>query len=428
VNFEIKKSKFLKDIVIILGISLGVLVGSEGILRIVFPEKVMDSNIFESIAYEFNEDFLIALRPNITKEFIRQKENGGYITRWKTNNDSFRGSNLKDKPRYRVIVYGDSNIQARFSGSTRTFPGQLAHYLNESGIPDVEVINAGVVGFGPDQSLIRFAKEADKYRPNLVIFHIFADNDFGDIIRNRLFNLDTNGNLIGTNYKKTIDAHLLASERRKQKMFMSQLLIVRATKKIISSFAKGNSNEETKDMNKEKKVLSEQSKEKKVQQLQEDVKAEYLVYKETKPKHYSHFGDHYDIDVALHPDQQSSKTKIRLMTEVLKEANNLARVKGINFLVLIQPSVIDLTKDNAVLNYEFLQRYPNYKRTNLTDAVEGICVLHGIHSINLFNVFMENSPEDLFFRARDDHWNDQGQKLSAIETARYIAHHSMIEK
>lgn len=411
------------DSIIILGISLAILIVSEMILRIVFPEKkVNNPNIFAPLPYQFNENYLISLKPNAKSEFVRSEENGGYITRWKTNNNSFRGAALKDNPRFRVIVYGDSNIQAIFSGITMTFPSQLANYLKRSGMPDVEVINAGVIGSGPDQSLIRFAKEVDEYRPNLVIFHIFADNDFGDIIKNRLFGLDVNGNLIRTDYKITVDKYLLASEHRRRKMVISSLLIVRAAKSIVHFLTQGNSSEEM-----TKKNMKRRSKEDLIDSLQKKVDAEYLVYKESKPRQFSHFGDHYDIDIALNPDQESSKTKIRLMEEVLKEANNVARMKGIKFLVLIQPSAIDLTKDNVALSYEYLQKYPKYKKTNLTDAVDRICVSHNINSINLFKVFMENDPEDLFFRG-DDHWNDQGQRLAAKETALYIIHHSMLEK
>lgn len=420
-----RKNTLLMDSIIILGISFAIFGISELILRMVFPEKqIKDSNTLESVAYEFNDNYLISLKPNVAKDFVRTEENGGYITRWKTNSNSFRGLELKDNPNHRIIVYGDSNIQAEFSGTALTYPGQLAHYLNKNGMSDVEVLNAGVVGFGPDQSLIRFAKEVDTYKPNLVIFHIFADNDFGDIIRNRLFSLDANGNLMRVDHKKTVDAHLSVSERRKFKTFISQLLTVRALKKAIRSLTKGNSSEELNDANETKGALNNETTFDLFQKL---VEAEYLVYKESGPRKFSHFEDHYDIDIALNPEQESSKTKIRLMEEILKEANKMARMKGINFLVLIQPSAIDLTKDNYPLSYEYLQKYPNYKRTNLTNAVEGMCVLHNIKSINLFNVFMENGPEDLFFKGIDGHWTDQGQQLAAKETALYIIHHSMID-
>jgi len=41
------------------------------------------------------------------------------------------------------------------------------------------------------------------------------------------------------------------------------------------------------------------------------------------------------------------------MEDVLKEASNVARKKNIKFLVLIQPSVIDLTVDNFQIGYKY---------------------------------------------------------------------------
>ena len=92
-RLKMTKNTFLRDSIIILGISLAALGISELVLRMVFPEKIINnSNMLESVAYEFNDDYLISLKPNIAKDFTRTEENGGYITRWKTNNNSFRGS------------------------------------------------------------------------------------------------------------------------------------------------------------------------------------------------------------------------------------------------------------------------------------------------------------------------------------------------
>jgi hypothetical protein len=97
------------------------------------------------------------------------------------------------------------------------------------------------------------------------------------------------------------------------------------------------------------------------------------------------------------------------------------RVKrGEWFLVLIQPAVIDMTRDNSLLSYEYLKKYPYYKRTNLTDTVENICIENEIPSVNLFTTFEENTPDNLFFKGENNHWNDRGQDLAAQETARYF--------
>ena len=95
----------------------------------------------------------------------------------------------------------------------------------------------------------------------MIIFHIFADNDFGDIIRNRLVSLDVNGNLTRTDYKTTPDAQLLVSQRRKQKTFISQLLVLRALKKAVSLLVKVKSSGELNGTNNQSGMPSKQSKE-----------------------------------------------------------------------------------------------------------------------------------------------------------------------
>jgi len=394
------RNKALRDPIIIAAISLGLLVVSETILRIVFPERIATRPA--SGAYEFNEDYLISLAPNIQKTFVRAEHDGGDTIQWKTNNDGFRGDPLRNNPQVRIMVYGDSNVQARFSKTENTFAYKVGEYLKHKGIKGIEVVNAGTLGFGPDQSLIRFEKDLDIYKPDLVIFHVFADNDFGDIVRNRLFELDANGDLVETEYERTVDQALVPDDVRS---LISKLLIVRATQELVRLMT-GSA-----DIDKKEETYNT---------LQSATNREYSVYKESQPREFSHFADHYDIDVALDPDAESSKTKIGLMEAILRRSNIISASKGVEFLVVIQPSVMDLTRHNAVLNYEYLQKKSSkYRRTNLTDALENICIGNNIHFVNLFDVFMRNDPDTLFF-LDDDHWTDQGQDIAAKETVSFI--------
>jgi len=358
------------------------------------------------VAYEFNEDYLISLVPNIQKTFVRAGHNGGDTIQWETNNDRFRGDQLRNNPQVRIMVYGDSNVQARFSKTENTFAYKLGGYLKHTGIKGIEVVNAGIVGFGPDQSLIRFEKEADIYKPDLVIFVIFADNDFGDIVRNRLVELDANGNLVETEYERTANQDQVQDDVRS---LIRELLIVRATQKLVRLITGIDQREEI------------------YNSLQTVTDREYSVYRESQPREFSHFADHYDIDVAVDPDAESSKTKIGLMEAVLRRSNIISASKGVEFLVVIQPSLLDLTRHNTALNYEYLQKKSSkYRRTNLTDAVENICLRNNIHFINLFDVFMRNNPDTLF-SLDDDHWDDQGQDIAAKETASFITSQKMLE-
>ena len=164
----------------------------------------------------------MGLKRGVSKTFERRPANGGDTVHWQTNDASFRGRELRSNPGTRVIVYGDSNIQARFSHLDQSFPQRLERHLQASSGGDVEVINAGVVGFGPDQCLIRLSSDIDEHDPDVVVFHVFADNDFGDVVRNRLFELDANGALVRTNQRATLD----------QTLESSRLLITRAARKI----------------------------------------------------------------------------------------------------------------------------------------------------------------------------------------------------
>jgi hypothetical protein len=358
------------------------------------------------LAYEFNEDYLVALKPNIEKTLTRE-ESGAYTIYWKTNKDSFRGNELKVKPQTRIIVYGDSSIEARYSKLENTYVQKLENYLQESGIKGIEAVNAGVVGFGPDQSLIRFAKEVDIYNPDIVIFSITTHNDFGDIIRNRLFELDSNGNLIDSGHKKTVDPLLI--ENKDSLGIGSSLQIMKVVRNIKRYITRQDAVERK----------ANDSAESLIQQCYSAMEQEYSVYKQSKPRCFSIFGDYYDLDIALSLDADSSKTKIKLMEGIIKKAKNIADKKGIGFVVLILPSVIDLT-ENFDFSYKHLEKYPGYRRTNLTNAVKNICISNRIHFINLFDIFSKNNPEDLFFKGRNDHWNDQGQEIAAKETALYI--------
>lgn len=78
---------------------------------------------------------------------------------------------------YRILLLGDSFVEAMQVELEETFGQQLARILNEKGYR-VEVINAGVGGWGTDQELLWLRHEGYKYRPDLIILAIYPRNDF----------------------------------------------------------------------------------------------------------------------------------------------------------------------------------------------------------------------------------------------------------
>ncbi|NNE07002.1 MAG: hypothetical protein HKN20_00440 [Gemmatimonadetes bacterium] len=414
--------KMIADGVTSVAVAFLVFFLTESALRILYPEKVLEIATrrlhVQDLAYEYNPEYLVDLKPGISKTFAQAGADGVRRVHWNSNRDGFRGSELQSRPETRVMVYGDSNIQARFSPVARSFAGRLERYLNRDQGTAVEVVNAGVIGFGPDQSLKKFMAQVDRFRPAVVIFHVFADNDFGDIVRNRLFEIGPNGAPAETGFKPAVDPSLQGPP--------SRLLITRAARKILNRLGIG-----TIETNPSPDGLSFQNGS--AVDVAENIEtrmalsaSEFEVYTRRQRKRFSHFADHYDIDLALHPTSESALAKIALMEAILEKAAAVASSSGVEFVVLIQPSSRDMST-HLRPNYEDFGEYENYRQDLLTSTIDAICDRLGIRRINLFPVFTENDPESLFFTTENDHWSDKGQDLAARETARYLLETIMVE-
>ena len=79
---------------------------------------------------------------------------------------------------YRILVLGDSFAWGYGVEQGKNFTDRLEELLNKSVAGNlVEVINAGVSGYGSDQELLLLEREGMKYQPDLVLV-AFATNDF----------------------------------------------------------------------------------------------------------------------------------------------------------------------------------------------------------------------------------------------------------
>ena len=370
----------------------------EGTLRVIYPERIPNiKHEPEKYAYVYNPHYLAALKPNIEREYLRSHANGGCFIRWQTNSHSFRGPELREHPDLRIMVYGDSNVHAMFSILENTFAFRLESRLKTLTHRDIEVVNAGVNGFGPDQYFLRFSDEVDVYHPNIVIFVVFADNDFGDMVRNRLYDVGPTGELVETGFERTVDQELQSQPFQD---FASNLLLVVGVRKV---WAMATGQHPTK-----------------LDTFLSLNKQEYSIYARHQNRSFSVFANHFDADLALFPASPAGKTKVGLMNGVLRKAEQLADSRHVKFMVVIEPSSMDLTT-NMEPNYKTFETYPDYKRTNLSSFVERACVANRIPYINLWGPFSENNPENLYFKVDDNHWNDAGQDLASQEAAKFIA-------
>ena len=396
--------KNLKHTFIMVAVTVFFLVVLELLARWIYP--VQKPVAREDIAYEHDPVYQIRLKPYMTRQFIRQPENGGDTIRWRTNSMGFRGAELRTSD-YRIVIYGDSNVQARFSKEENTYAQQLARLLAAAWQKDVEVLNSGVLGFGPDQALLKFEQEADLLEPDLAILVLFADNDYGDLLRNRLFELDAEGDLKASEIPFEIDGALMSEEDE------SSLRLLAITRWLNARFFP--------KAKKEYACYDEWLKQEMLESMTTWEEGSWKQYQIRGPKKYRFRADYYDVDLANYPDLTSSKLKLALMSGVLRRFKESAEAKGIDFLVMILPSAIDMTESNYFISKADIRKPDGvYNPANLSVFAEGICTEEQIEFINLYHPFSKNDPGSLYFSCLDNHWNDAGQELAARETTHFL--------
>lgn len=367
------------------------LVAAEIGLRIVVGPRL-------AMIYKLDPRYVHAMIPGSSRVVTRLAANGGGSNRVEVNSRGFRGGELLPAgTRPRVVVYGDSFIAGEYSPLEKTFVQQLGAQLGAALGTPVEAVNAGVVAYGLDQVSLRMEDELDWLAPDLVIVSVFADNDFGDLIRNKLFTLAPDGALVASKFSIAP-----ALESRFWLEGHSPYLY-RAVKKLLAGLFF--------------KPLAP------VEQIEQDLADcrqewhEYAVEEDYVVR--TRMIGHYDADVSLDPESDSARFKVRLMDGVLGRIAARAREHRVPLLLMIVPSPVD-----AVEGYDLGQidarRHPAYRRTTLTDAVSTAAARLGIPTVNLMKTFQTHDASTLYFHAGDNHWNDAGQALAAQTVANAV--------
>jgi hypothetical protein len=97
--------------------------------------------------------------------------NASRLIHVRNNGDGFRDRPHGPKTKKRLAVVGDSSVWGYDVEANERFTEKL-----QSRLPDWEVLNLGVSGYGTDQELLILRKWFDRYQPDLVLL-VFSDND-----------------------------------------------------------------------------------------------------------------------------------------------------------------------------------------------------------------------------------------------------------
>ncbi len=361
-----------------------------------------------STIHQVDAEVLYRHIPSSTKTFRRSQVNGGESVLVSVNSVGFRGPEIRgSKGGRRILVYGDSFVAAEFSSDEKTFVRRLEDYLRQSSEEEIEVINAGVAGYGPDQVSLRMERELAGLNPDLVIVAICAANDFGDLIRNKLYSLDASGALEPGN--AVLSDELSRSFETASIRWISYKFILRTWRLLVYG----------RRAPKEQPELAEYQARRvkgwlgdRVREYEETVVVGDRVVRDL-------FGDYYDLDISLTPNSDSAKYKLRLMEQVLLEIVRQGQARGVPVVFVFIPADIDACNERDLVRID-RSEFPAYRRSALTDALERIAERHSLHYLSLFQIFRDNGPDGLYFRGNESHWNDQGQDLAAKRVAEYL--------
>ncbi|HEX3395881.1 MAG TPA: hypothetical protein VHS76_04205 [Steroidobacteraceae bacterium] len=332
---------------------------------------------------------------------------GGTTIRYKINSQGFRGGEIAPLGALpRVVVYGDSFIQGDFSPTHDTFTEQLRERLSATAGRNIEVVNAGVAGYGPDQELRRMEDELPVLRPNLVIVSLYAGNDFGDLLRDKLYTLSSDGSL-RDNPRVVLD-NVLARNMKRAPREPILVKIARAARNRLFG-APGDDRRSGREA-RQARVEAD---------LQQgiDEYRQYVIAGDNAV--HDLIIDPYNADVSLTPSSASARYKVAMMEQIMRRMAETAAKNNAPLLFLLIPSPIDAAATHESGEVDPV-KYPEYKRSTLTDILEQICRKNGFRVVNLFGPFWQRQADGLYLTGMDDHWNARGEAYAADLVGEYL--------
>ena len=104
---------------------------------------------------------------------------------------SFNSAGMRDREHavekpdsvFRILVLGDSFMEALQVSFDSSFPGLLGRSLEKETGKRIEVVNAGVSGWGTDDQLRYLTLYGRRWRPDLVLVAMTLHNDISDNLR-----------------------------------------------------------------------------------------------------------------------------------------------------------------------------------------------------------------------------------------------------
>lgn len=344
-----------------------------------------------SILVNYHDRHVFALVPNAATLGVDPDLDPNHKIEVKINSLGFKDREFsRQKNTTRIMVYGDSFIQGS-PNLSNTFPKKLQKALSERTGEEVQAINAGVVGYGPDQVAARMQTELDEYQPDLVVVGIFAGNDFGDNVRNRIYRVGPGGDAVWNNFT-------ISPMRKLRREIAGAFPSAQLYWSLLDRFSDSATNASA-DWG---RVIASNIAE--CDELRLHNATEVV----------SPFNDPIDMDMVLHPKSDCTLYKKRLMGAVLGEIKKEAAERNVPLLVIVIPPIYEVD-DRAYYSAEY-DAVRGHDRLFLSSAAADEAREEGIDFLSLYPYFVEeNRARPVYLE--EGHWNVHGQEYAAIIAA-----------
>ena len=304
-----------------------------------------------------------------------------------------------------VLLVGDSNIAGLFLDDTETLGAKITEQSIESE-RCIAVDTFGVSGFGPDQALFAVSDLTKNRAYDYVIFHIFADNDLGDLIRNNNF-LEGEDRLINAGY--------CFPERPLLEGFLTYKSIRKALHVVGIDFNLYGSAVASNQFDNNCVVILHPNQEKFSTSMHLRAQFDWEANRINQQQIY--MGDRYDIEFACNSNVEATQYVTQYFKRVILEASELATERKFKLVYLIQPSEDDVTNNHE----ERLDKgCGQYKTENLSQFF--VEALDGLDFINLYERFLNCNA--CYFTEKelsgDNHWSPYGVGIAASKVVEII--------
>ena len=403
-----------KKILLLFASLLVALILAEVVLRTAFAG-------YATQIYTLDETLLHRLIPGTVKVFTHHPNNGGHRVTLRVNSAGYRGEELlpRDEGRLRVAVFGDSCVMGEFSALEDTFCEQLERRLTAALNQPVEVVNAGVVAYGPDQTLRKMQRELPSLQPDLSLVVFFPDNDFGDLMRNKMFRLSEDRQALAPH-----DFVISEELRAKFGEGLTSLALYRWARRAYRNHRDRQSSVSFDQASPDFQLSAA------TQQVEKWIKPCTWEYEEFIRDGNGTvrflFEDHFDADIAVLPESESSRYKADLFRAVAAEMQAVHQARGVPLAGLVCPSPFSLCGP-AHGGHVDRSQHPEFDPKAMSELTRAAAADADFPCLNLFDAFSAAGADDLYLKAPDNHWNDAGQKVAAEQSVAFLLEQGVVE-